>query len=375
MGETVKKNLHLLCDEKITSGIIDNFETVLPGLNDYIYFLNSDTTPLFARQSENCYIYREDEKKPELNYAGYSKIIIHSLSFNKVKFCLNTLPPNIPIYWIMWGGDLYNTFLELRGYKIYHKFFGRRSLRSRIKRFIQRLGFLSNHTRSYLSIFEKRDVTMVCAKAEYQLLRKYYPHQTRALKNNPNFFYYPVEKVLGPFVDAEAKGNTILVGNSNSLTNNHFYTFEFLKKVNLEDRKLLVPLNYGGTEISKNEVIKEGKRLFGERFQPLTDFLPLEEYNKRMLEAEYAVYGNWRQEAMGNIVIALYLGSKVFLSKRNPLLNFFGSVGIKIFILEEVTEDSFQVPLSKDERENNRRLIQQNFSWERMQDNIKSLFG
>ena len=39
-----------------------------------------------------------------------------------------------------------------------------------------------------------------------------------------------------------------------------------------------------------------------------------------LLSADVFIYGNWRQEAVGNILIALFIGGKVFLDEKNPLL-------------------------------------------------------
>ena len=368
------KNLHLLWDEKITPGIIDNFETVLPGQNDYIYWWEPKNKIHFAKEGENCKVIKNEGEVPDLDYSQYTRVIIHALDPRKVKFCLHHIPNNIPVYWLMWGADLYS-LLDRKGYKLLYNNAADKSWERRCKRLITRMGYNPKHIKEYLSIFKDREVIMVGSEEEYEIFCDYYPEYTRTLKNNPNFFYYPVEKILGELAACEAKGNRILVGNSNSFTNNHSYAFKYLKDANLTNREITVPLSYGGSTESKELVIGEGMKLFGSQFTPLTDFLPLDRYNQIMTEAEYAVYGNWRQEAMGNILVALYLGTKVFLSKKNPLLQIFKDMGIIIFELEDIGKDAFQVPLTKEQRKHNRRIIAERYSFAKMQENIETLFG
>ena len=136
-----------------------------------------------------------------------------------------------------------------------------------------------------------------------------------------------------------------------------------------------MPLSYGGSRESCKRIIEEGKKLIGKNnFIPLLDFLSLEEYNKIMLQAEYAIYGNWRQEAVGNVLVALYLGMKVFLSKRNPLVKIFEDIRLRIFILEKIDNLSFSIPLSSEFKKHNSRIIAERYSFSKMEENIKNLF-
>src|SRR5262249_49706535 len=71
----------------------------------------------------------------------------------------------------------------------------------------------------------------------------------------------------------------ILVGNSSSPTSNHVDAFEMLVRLKLGDRKVIVPLSYGGREDYRDHVIKAGNRLFGSNFIPLVEFMPMKDYS------------------------------------------------------------------------------------------------
>ena len=104
------------------------------------------------------------------------------------------------------------------------------------------------------------------------------------------------------------------------------------------------------------------------------DYLSLDDYNKVLLSANVFIYCNWRQEAVGNILIALYIGGKVFLDKRNPLLDFYRRLGIVIFSLDELNQNSIDTFLSDSEIQKNRKILDKYYSKERQLELIESNF-
>ena len=139
------------------------------------------------------------------------------------------------------------------------------------------------------------------------------------------------------------------------------------------DKKIFVPLSYGNMNYA-NYISKVGEQYFGRKFNAIRDFMPLEEYNKFLLSADVFIYGNWRQEAVGNILIALFIGGKVFLDEKNPLLKFYKDKGLVIFGLNELTVGSIINQLSSNEIANNRKKLNNIYSKERLYYLIKSNF-
>ncbi len=137
---------------------------------------------------------------------------------------------------------------------------------------------------------------------------------------------------------------------------------------------MIVPLSYSGSKNYKKIVIERGKNLFGENFCPLTDFLPLAEYNELMTSAAVAIYANWRQEAIGNIIIALYLGAKVFISGRNPVFAWAQGHDLIVSELEGLTQRELDTPLTAEEKLHNRRILAELYNKERFSDLVKDTF-
>lgn len=364
--------LHLVDDEKITNRIISSFEEALPRQNMFICFPNENYQTV--KPSHNVIIYNGEKEFRLPNIENVNKVLIHYLHEGKTKFIEKFIPNNIPCYWFIWGGDMYNNILTIRGYDIYYDkfFFSRR----------QKVSFFLNHYGLYhtyfpiLSFIKKRINFFVTTCYEFEIIKKYIGSYINGKLLDKGFFYYPIDEILGKeLVGKDAKGNIILLGNSASFTNNHKYAIKYLSKLGLGDKKVVAPLSYAGTETYINQVCDYGKEKLKDKFTPLRTFLPLNEYNKLMTQAEVCVYGNWRQEAFGNILVALYLGAKVFLSKRSPLIALFKDMGIKIYILEKAKHNDLITPLSTKDKERNRNIIGTTYTKEKQKSIIKIIWG
>ncbi len=367
--------LHLLWDEKITHRIIKTFDEVFPGENEYVYWFAHSNERHFTQEGDHLHVLYDYSSDPDIDYHRVSKVIIHGLDFDKIQFCCRNIPAHVPVYWILWGAELYNNLLFNRGYRLYYKSRPKLSLKVGLGLFLKRFGLLSKNDKFKLDFFNTRNVTMVCGSGEYDLFRSYYPKETRTLLNETEFFYYPIDEVLGEeLLRSKAEGNIILIGNSASWTNNHEYVFDHIKNLDLKGKQIVVPLNYGGDAAYRDKISRLGDKYFGSNFSSLSKFLPLSEYNSLMAKAEVCIYGSWRQEAMGNIVVALYLGAKVFMSGKSPLYEDLTGRGLIIFKLEDITQESLDTPLSRMQKDNNRKILVSSNSWERLKEITYNLF-
>lgn len=358
--------LHLVNDEKIINRVIELFDDALEGRNKYVCFLHTKT-PQFVHPRDNLSFYDSLENQdPSIEFEKVDKVVVHFLDYSKVCFCNQYVPQNVPVYWILWGGDLYNGLLDHRGYKLLYtrRFY---PIRTNLVWLVKKAGYKRRSEREILKFISTRILYFLAdCRNEYLLLRKYLPEQTKGIQHR-ELFYYPVDDVLGPdLLDKWASGNKILLGNSASFTNNHEYALKILSKCSLNGKSVIAPISYGGSVKYKMHIKWLGEKLFGKQFRPLETFLPLEEYNRLMLSAEVCIYGSWRQEAMGNIVIALYLGAKVFLSKYSPLLSWYKEMGIAIYELESINNEQLHTPLTQEQKETNRKILLKRYNRDRV---------
>ncbi len=230
----------------------------------------------------------------------------------------------------MWGGDLYSHVLSK---KTVRNIFSR----YRKKIVIEHMGGLITHI-----------------KGDYELAQKWYG----AKGQWHECFMYPSNLYREYNIEPkEHETINIQVGNSADPTNNHLEVFEKLEKYKDEDIKIIVPLSYGN-EVYAKEVIKQGRKIFGEKFEPLTEFMPFDQYLDLLTEIDIAIFNHNRQQAMGNTTTLLGLGKKVYIRSSVTPWETFEDIGIKVFDVANVTIDL----LDEDTKRENKKRVKEYFS-------------
>lgn len=362
-------------DEKVITRTIESFDSVLPNQNKYVIIIpNLDYECMHVKlETPNVYrvVYDSDLFWSVIGELDkYKEIIIHFMTDNAVEFVNRIEHPNIT--WMTWGADLYNELLVKRGFTLY----ANPLIEYKGNWLVRRLRYMNNH------IFNKKcDITkrlnavskirnMCVNSGDYELLQKYYPEVGEKFRKH--YFYYPIEEIIPTFlIENVVLGNDIMVGNSAALTNNHVSIYKRLSKLRLNSRKIVSPLSYGG---DNKEVLKQGVKILGERFVPLIDFVPLEEYNRLLLTIRTYIFGSYRQQAMGNIIVALFLGAAVFIDKRNTISSRLKEIGCVFFYIDEL-EDKIDYRLTKSEIEQNRRRLIENYGKDKQEKLIVDSFG
>lgn len=366
--------LHLVNDEKIINRTIRLFESVAPGKHLFVVFSSKRefkyVTPTASVISKADFL-KQDKR------SDFSAIVIHLLNMRKIRFIKKCGLGHLPIYWIIWGADLYNKLLAPKGFEMYYRDKSD-SVSCKIGVWLwnpwERLQTTIRVNRTMRFVRERVNFLVTdTTENDYEVFGHYYPE----VKNIPwkDFFYYPIDEILSPeLMNAQINGGNILLGNSGSLTNNHEYAYTYLSDLDMGERKIIVPLSYSGSKSYRKAVIEKGRIIFGEHFCPLTDFLPLAEYNELMTSAAVAIYANWRQEAIGNIIIALYLGAKVFIAGRNPVYAWAKGHGLIVSELEKINQHELDTPLTEEERKNNRTILAELYNRERFCRLIRETF-
>jgi len=204
---------------------------------------------------------------------------------------------------------------------------------------------------------------------DYELLKAALGHQFRAEYVQLN---YGCAEETFTHGEGDVSGNDILLGNSATATNNHLEIFNILSSIELGDRKVVVPLSYGSQDYG-DEIEKCGRRLLGNHFVPIRNFMPLEEYNLLISGCSIAIMNHRRQQALGNIGTMLYHGAKLFLDENNVVFKFFKRKGAYVFSVREIAARGVEafVPLGKAEKERNIEIINQVWGHDIVFDNAR----
>lgn len=358
------KILHLATDDKFIDQAIRLFERETPGQN--FLYVNSPGKPKHIKSNIDRQVSRADTRTGRLavDAAGYDLVVVHSLDSAWWKTLL-ALPKELPVLWLGWGYDYYDLLATDRSDLLLPATracagggqFGE-GLVIRLKRQLKSLLFGVDKKR----VVERVDYFAPVLSEEYGLLRgtadwRRFPQQ--AVWNYGSL----EEDLVRGFLDGRVTGHNVLVGNSATLTNNHIDLFKALSGQAASQRKIIVPLSYGNP-VYREIVLKEGERAFGEAFFPLVDFMPLEQYVQTLLSCGFAVMNHVRQQALGNIIILLYLGAKVFLRQESPVYEYFRKQGMVLFTVQELEKDFGMLNEGLDlaSMEANRQLIIQHWS-------------
>ena len=290
---------------------------------------------------------------------NFDAVILHNFAVIPPSIILK-IPKKIKVFWFGWGYDIYNfpadkPFLKWNLYKPLTTKYINSSFDIRMNLLKMKIkDWLKGHGNSYSKALSRIDYFSGVVDFEYDLL-----------KLNPNFraqqvsFSYSDISFLHSFDCYEDyNGKNILVGNSAMPTNNHLDLIEYLKRVDLTDRKIILPLSYAGPKNYVKEVEKSYRAAFDNMVIALTSFMPFDEYLQYVQSCNTAIFFMERQQAMGNITASMKYGSKVFLSEKNPVYRYYKDLGLSIFSVEQdFNNENLTIPLSDFEINQNRSIL------------------
>lgn len=299
----------------------------------------------------------------------YNAVIMHGL-FDPMQYeVIRKLPNKVKLAWVMWGSEIYSrsenrnkcfSIITKSIVKIHDfvsiKVKGKPILNREVPiEILKRVDFLLG---SSLEIFN--DVKGYLNKSIKHLC----------------YSYYTIEEVIGKdLINKFSSGNNLMVGNSSSAENNHIEILYKLKKnKTISNLRCFFPLSYGEQWI-KNIINSIGKFFLGDKFVPLLNFIDRNKYNEIMLSCGVYISNHHRPNAFGNILTALWLGLRVFVSDKNIQTRFLKNLGLKVNIIEKDLNTAV-FPLSTLPMEEvlyNRKIIERFYGKEQMKNNINNI--
>ncbi len=260
-------------------------------------------------------------------------LYLHSLYLDKYGlFWISgiSLLLHMPISWVIWGGDLveeYKNEQKIKGIMV----------RKRIKRFCRK-------------IIIKKLTTIISLPDDYSYAVKHY--DTRAGYRNLLYAYEYRNDGLSE------KGNTIklLAGHSATVYDKHIELYRLLRSNNFNGEVYSV-LSYDGSSDYVKDVCSYGRREFGERYHPILKWMKKNEYLNILSSMSIAVFMAERQTAVGNILLLVYTGAKIFSHDYGiiPLLKKEGAI---IYSISDISAESIKIGLTLEEQRANRKIAE-----------------
>lgn len=329
--------VHLHSDEKFiyeSSRFLDkDFKNYLLFYSDTNQDLTSKTRKMFEvkvlKNDKNLL----DEIINVIKESKSTVLVVYDLDPTKIAL-INKLNLPIKVIWRFFGHELYKInkekYLTTQTKRINREArvsFIRKILNYSIyrKNMLQKK-FYFNYNFDYNNALSKIHGFMALCEEEYSYLNHVYGPL-------PQYINIPLDKLE---VDETAlnKGEAkIIIGNSRNDFNNHSEILEMIQPLQY---KYILPFSYG----SVNYYSKYIKKLAASKqVQILDRFIAFEKYHALLSSCTALVLNTRRQMAMGNIVLSIYKGLKIYLNEENSLFDFFKNNNIICYTIDSLKED------------------------------------
>lgn len=377
------KILHIATDEKFINSMSWQFEKMNNLKNYFIILLESIYADIKYVKLNNKFKIVEKNKEG-LDFClkeiiKYDLVIFHGLNYFQSRIILNT-PDKSKLIWFFWGGEFYdnpNISINTIGDKT-KNYFIYKTFKDKIKKLIRPLFYyISNQSKTpeqnVLDAAKQINHFGILYKQEMDYFKS-----LGLLSENVSQFkmtYYPLEYIFKGIANLRVHGQNILIGNSASYTNNHLETFDFLKDINLGQRKIIVPLSYGDSNYGQS-IKKIGESIFKQNIMTVFNFMPLYDFNTLLASCNVVIMNHYRQQALGNIMAVLWMGAKVYLNESNTLYHYLKRIGITIF---SINKDWYNNPnaldgLKETNITNNRKILIQELGFDALKKSMSEGF-
>lgn len=393
MALNSKPIIHIADDEKFIDAAYDTYEEAFPGKNLFLILLKNEAHEVRYLSSSKPYVYiyttGDYVKQVQELILSAKLLIVHGVYGRNANIVKKLNTKQITTVGNIFSFEIYsNPYLfdnRIYGKKTFNQFVQKTESSKKKHPVIEFKRFLKKYYNRILKGKKDKWLVIIDAVKKMDYLGGFYEEKfqlyqdLRILKKTakPLFFtYYPVGVIIKEnqlFVDDA----NILLGNSAAYENNHLEAFDLLQKLNNVDRSVITPLSYGRDEYAE-EIIRIGQNKLKGSFVPMTTFLPLDEYQKVLQTCGIVVMNHYRSQAAGNILTAIYMGAKVFLSSKNNLYQYFKRIGCFIYCVEEdlVPENPEALQLLSPEQMNhNREILKKEISLERVVGELRNTLG
>ena len=367
--------IHCVTDDKFLDDAIYMFDSIEWIENKYVIVSKKNSPFNFLKSKDVINIIHPNEFQSICEKSNSCDVIVlHGFS----SLQLNLIPlinKQIKVIWFSWGYDIYsNKWPEFKLIDIPNRIKGDVAglqLYNKLKLIIKStLKYGLSGRELFKKSINRVDYYSGVFPIEYELLKKH-PFFT-AKRIDFNYTKPDLYREENLKSDPIYTGHNILVGNSASYYSNHMDSFDKIATLNLQDRKIIVPLSYGNTFKYVCKVIEYGKKLFGNKFNPITEFIPFEAYNKLLKSCSIAIFNIEQQAAVGNILIAIWNGTKVFMPTDSMGYKHFNGIGVKIYPLRNrLSQTDIDTPIEPSEIFANRYAIYRFYSFEMVKSKLE----
>ena len=359
------KIIHCVIDDKFTKSAINGFEFLSNRcISKYVLITNQPRKVFkFVSNLNKVEFVKENNFLKYLETEKCDYVILHNFYSLRSSLIIQ-IPDNIRVVWFSWGMDIYGKVMN-EPFVYIPNMYHQETKKLLEPNFKERL---DNIKRWIIRSLNKNVIVKAVTRVDYY--SGVIPEEYDMMKCLSFFRAKPVDfRYSSPYggielslLDEETPklGNDILIGNSGDPRNNHADIFLKLKDIDLRNRKIIVPLSYAGTRRYREQIKSLGKAIWGDNFIALENYLPYKEYKNVISTCGFTIFGQERQQAMGNINIALRTGCKVFVFKTSIIYKHFEKYQIKMYSIDDDlnSDELMRLPSKEETYINRKRAIE-----------------
>lgn len=281
-------------------------------------------------------------------------VFLHSLFVLPINL-IPIIPERVKVFWFSWGYDIYrNSKVSLIDNEIYHE--KTRDIMNRIGsrvtfrfddvvRYVRGCIYQRKNDRWYPKAVKRVDYYSGVLPIEYDLCKK--KDYFRASSVEYKYFSYKTfSDVSEPQV---CTGKNIIVGNSAAYENNHLDVFQYMETLDFRERKIYLPLSYSGEKEYVRIIRENAYKKWGDVCCLLEKYMAFDAYRSILQSCNVGIFFHERQQALGNIIMLLLQGGKVFLSETSIVYAHFKQLGVKVYSVQsELTQKEIDTELDEE---------------------------
>ena len=210
-------------------------------------------------------------------------------------------------YWMIWGGDLYCAPRD------------------------EKNDYVRSNFKGYIS-----DVDGDC-----EIAIKHYGSNSKTYNAG---YTFPITKEMindAKQVVVQFKTETpVIIQINNSCDDSTLAILDDLSRFKDKNIKITTVLSYGKLEY-KEQIIQKGKEIFGNKFNYLDKILSPGEYAIYLANVDILILNQNRQQGLGNSMVALNMGAKLFIRSEITTFTHLNSKGCKVFDTNKIKDIDF----------------------------------
>ena len=334
--------LHIVSGKLFVGGIIRTFDSI-PSIDNHYILITTispfDTSGIKGREKLEIVNPKSDRYHELLKSNEFDVVWLHGASMYQVQFT-NACSSKPIIVWSVFGFDYVDYDSRwLMGPRTTFQWWKGEPFIAKFKRLVlwgmSCLGVSRLSRSQHGRFFRRIDFFSCVLKEEEPLLRKLL---NRDAKNIYFSYILKFTNYAKPPKLVNLDHKMVWVGNSATLANNYWDIFPLIAQS--KEYGVVSPLVYGTDGWNRGPyaepIEKCAYRYFGDKFTAITHFLPFDEYAKLIEGCAAFVFGHRRQQAVGNILMAIRRGGCVFLDARSPVYKFCLRRGFKVYTLDDL---------------------------------------